>query len=216
MRHAPDLRVPRARMEALTDGVYAFAVTLLVLELHLPELPPHAVSPDLARALVAQLPKLSVWLLSFWVIATFWTWNAGLMRVAADDTVRSMKIELCQLALISLMPFSTSVMARYGDLTVASALYSGHLLALSLLSLARLATAFPSDVAAGRPGDYAGLRRPLLIRAWFSTGCMAAALLLAFIVPSWNMLALLPLVFRSLVSRMGRAERLGSGGRQRG
>lgn len=194
--------IPRARMEALTDGVYAVAITLLVLDLRLPELPAHAASQDVAQALLALVPKISVWLLSFWVVALFWMSSARLTRLAVEGAMPSPRIELSQLALVGLMPFSTSMMAQYGDLAVAAAAYSAHLLALSLLSLARIAAAFPARATVPQPAEYAALRRTLLRRAGLPVACLVLAVPLAFVVPGWNMLAMVPLALRPPASRL--------------
>ncbi|WHZ12745.1 MAG: hypothetical protein OJF60_003186 [Burkholderiaceae bacterium] len=202
MHHTREHGIPRARMEALTDGVYAVAITLLVLDLRLPELPAHAASQDVAQALLALVPKISVWLLSFWVVALFWMSGARLTRLAAEGAMPSPRIELSQLALVGLMPFSTSMMAQYGDLAVAAAVYSAHLLALSLLSLARIVAAFPSAAAVPQPAEYAALRRTLLRRAGLPVACLVLAVPLAFVVPGWNMLAMVPLALVPPASRL--------------
>ena len=63
--------ISKARLEALSDGIYAVVLTLLVLELKLPPLP-EASGSALNAALLALLPKGLVWMLSFWVAALFW------------------------------------------------------------------------------------------------------------------------------------------------
>ena len=66
------------RIEALTDGVFAIAMTLLVIELKLPD--PHAIrsAAELAQALANLSPKAIAWTISFCVLAFFW---AGHHRV---------------------------------------------------------------------------------------------------------------------------------------
>ena len=71
--------ISKSRLEALTDGVYAVALTLLALDLKLGALPEPAVA-SLGAALAALLPKALVWALSFWVGALFWLAQNRVLR----------------------------------------------------------------------------------------------------------------------------------------
>ena len=59
------------RVEALTDGIYAVAMTLLVIELKLPDHSQIHGADDLAQALANLLPKVLAWVISFGVLAFF-------------------------------------------------------------------------------------------------------------------------------------------------
>lgn len=188
--------IPRHRLDALADGVYAIAVTLLVLELKLPPLPEGADDAALLQALLALLPKVMLWLLSFVVAALFWLGSARLGRVAGDPARATTWLELAQLALVSLLPFSTALMGEHGDRVAASAVYSGHLLALALVAAAKVHRLLGPEVAAQRMA--------LLWRAYAVAACAAVALALAFVVPARNTYALLPLVLMPLFGRWQR------------
>src|SRR3954452_13840619 len=60
------------RITAFSDGVYAIAITLLVLDLRLPELPHTATAEELTAALIGLSPKLYAYALSFVVIGFLW------------------------------------------------------------------------------------------------------------------------------------------------
>ena len=60
------------RLEGLSDGVFAFAMTLLVLDLRPPESISVHSEADLWRALVAFGPRIVTWLLSFFTLGIFW------------------------------------------------------------------------------------------------------------------------------------------------
>src|ERR1041384_3485230 len=60
------------RVIALSDGVYAIALTLLVLDIRLPELPQPVSAQEFEAALLALQPQLFSYALSFVVIAIFW------------------------------------------------------------------------------------------------------------------------------------------------
>jgi len=60
------------RIEAFSDGVFAIIVTLLVLELKVPELKDHRSVSELANQLRELLPKFLSWLISFIIVCKFW------------------------------------------------------------------------------------------------------------------------------------------------
>ena len=60
------------RSEALADGIYAVAMTLLVIELKLPETPSLHTQAEVSQAIVDLWPKVYAWLMSFFVLAIFW------------------------------------------------------------------------------------------------------------------------------------------------
>ena len=189
------------RLEALTDGIYAIALTLLVLELKIPQLPSGSSEAMLGQALVELLPKGLTWLLSFWVMAMFWLAHLRLYRLSTGVDSSMIWAELMQLALISLLPFSTALIGEYGNYRFATAIYSAHLLGLSLLSLYR--TTHVLGHAALHAADIPpGVARALRIRGRVLVGCSLAAFLLAFVAPGFNMLAMLPTGLLSRIARV--------------
>lgn len=193
--------VPRHRIDALSDGVYAIAITLLVLELKLPALSEGASDQALRAALVALMPKVLMWLLSFWVMVIFWLAQQRQNHFAQGLDRPGLIIELAQLAFISLLPFSTALIGEHGDLPSAAALYAANLLALALLGFARaLHLARTPALQAGHLTP--ALKKSLLVRSAAVVVLCAVAFALAFVVPGWNMLAMLPLaLLRSLGPR---------------
>lgn len=179
------------RLDALADGVYAIAATLLVLELKVPALPEGAGDAALRHALTEMLPKVLVWLLSFWVMAAFWVGQQRLRRYSTALDRWAVQIELAQLALVSLLPFTTALIGEFGDLVTAAAAYSANLVGLSLLSLARVSHLVRQPQLQSAEMN-AGVRRTLRLRSWALVLLCGVAFGLAFVSPGWNMLALLP------------------------
>ena len=100
------------RLHALTDGVYAIAMTILVLELHVPDA---RSSSELVAGLAAQAPSLFGFALSFAVLGTYWVGNAvNLSHLARVDRA-ALFLNVLQLFFISLLPFTTAVVGRYPD-----------------------------------------------------------------------------------------------------
>jgi uncharacterized membrane protein len=123
------------RLLALSDGVFAIAMTLLALDIRLPV----GLDPDgFEEALADVMPSVWAYVLSFVVIAAFWRGHHQLFRYVekVDGTV--VKLGLLGLGLIALMPFPTTLLAEYGDLSSSVAVYSG---AVAVMGVSQLALA---------------------------------------------------------------------------
>ena len=101
-------RLPTTRLAAFSDGVFAIAITLLVLELHVPG--QHEV---LAVALEHEWPRYLGYFVSFTFIGGVWIAHSNLTRFikAADPTL--MRLNLMLLLLVSFLPFTTAIAATH-------------------------------------------------------------------------------------------------------
>jgi uncharacterized membrane protein len=112
------------RLLALSDGVFAFAVTLLVLDLVVPALSPGASSADLWQALSNDYVGFFSYVLSF-LIAGLW-WNAHNRNFrhirSSDSTLRW--LNLLFLLWIALLSFFTKILDQYNTLQIAVILYA--------------------------------------------------------------------------------------------
>jgi uncharacterized membrane protein len=101
------------RLAALSDGIFAVAMTLLVLDLKVPATEAVHSEHDLGRALLALSPRLLVYLMSFLTLGIFWVGQqTQLNHLARSDRSLSW-IHLAFLFAVSLTPFSTSFLAEY-------------------------------------------------------------------------------------------------------
>ncbi len=101
-----------ARLAALSDGVFAIAVTLLVLELHPPPLAATATEAAFLAALAGIAPKLIVWLMSFMTLGIFWVGQATQIEALAASDRDLTWLHLAFLAAVSLLPFTTAVLGE--------------------------------------------------------------------------------------------------------
>jgi uncharacterized membrane protein len=126
------------RVEALTDGIFAVAMTLLVIELKVPD--PHTIhsQDELAQALADLAPKALSWLISFFVLATFWIAHHRLFHYVRYVDRRLLWRNLYQLAFVSLMPFSAALLGEFPATTIAEVAYNGNMAILGLLGLWKL------------------------------------------------------------------------------
>jgi uncharacterized membrane protein len=115
-----------SRIEAFSDGVFAIAITLLVLEIHVPEDPENG----LGRALLEQWPIYASYVVSFFIIGIIWINHHAIFDhlVRADRNL--LFLNLLLLLWIGLLPWPTNVLGTYmreggADERVAAVLYTG-------------------------------------------------------------------------------------------
>ena len=111
------------RLEAFSDGVFAVAVTLLALDIHAPAAELIHGEADLQAALLTLLPRVFVWLLSFMTLGIFWMGQQTLLHAVARGNRDFTWLQLGFLVCVTLMPFSTQLMAEFITLRTALLLY---------------------------------------------------------------------------------------------
>ena len=121
-----------ARTEAFSDGVFAIAMTLLVLQLKVPrDMPP----AQLGSALFAQWPAYGSLLLSFTTIGIMWLNHHRLFMLIRRATHGVQVLNGLLLFTITIVPFPTALLAEYlghpGE-TLAAAVYSGWYLVVAV------------------------------------------------------------------------------------
>jgi uncharacterized membrane protein len=122
-----DLGLPgKGRIEALTDGIFAVAMTLLVLDLRLPSAP-GLDDAGLRSALVALLPKLESYVISFLVLCVFWLGHHRLMHLVRGVDHLFLWRNLLFILFITFVPFTTSLMGEHRDLDDAPLVYGVNL-----------------------------------------------------------------------------------------
>jgi uncharacterized membrane protein len=125
------------RIEALTDGIYAVAMTLLVIDLKLPDAHLLHNHDDFVAALVALLPKALAWFISFFVLAIFWLGqHRGFHRLKVVDST-FVWLNIVQLCFVSLLPFSASLIGEYGGTFEAHCFYNGNMVLMASMSIAQ-------------------------------------------------------------------------------
>jgi uncharacterized membrane protein len=132
--HHPAAAAPgltTARLEAFSDGVFAVAATLLVVELHVPD-----VGSGLGPALLAQWPSYVTYATSFGTIGIIWVNHHALFAHVHQVDRPLLFYNLLLLMTVSVIPFPTALLGRYvtagDDAHLASAVYGGVMLVMSL------------------------------------------------------------------------------------
>lgn len=121
------------RLAALSDGVFAVAMTLLVLDLRTPGAEAIHSEQDLLLALSGLLPRLATYFMSFLTLGIFWLGQqAQLDRLARGDRDLAW-IHLAFLCAVTLVPFSTALLAEHIVSRVALVVYWGNIVVLGAL-----------------------------------------------------------------------------------
>lgn len=129
-----DEKKETGRIEAFSDGVFAIAITLLILELQIP----HA--PDLLSQLLRQWQMFLAYLTSFASIGIMWINHHRLFNIIQRSSHMLLMLNLLLLLFITFLPYPTSLLAIYDsqshphlfDFTVAALFYSGTLVLIAI------------------------------------------------------------------------------------
>jgi TMEM175 potassium channel family protein len=141
-KHAGSAMFSKARLDTLSDGIFGVAMTLLILDVRLPEDFHPGDGAELLHGLYALWPKILPYVLSFGVLGLRWLSNVE-MRTRADYVNREyVNWWLLYLFLITCVPFTTIVVGRFAHFAPAIWLYAGHTLLVALVGM-RLAAITP-------------------------------------------------------------------------
>jgi len=126
--HIPGHGSPH-RLEALNDGVFAIVITLIVLELRVPDVP----AGELRDALAKLAPALLPYALTFVTLGMLWFGNRTQSEQIRAADHPYVWLNLLFLGVIALIPFSAALLSRYPTDRTAVMIYGIHLCAASLV-----------------------------------------------------------------------------------
>jgi uncharacterized membrane protein len=116
------------RLEAFSDGVFAIAITLLVLELKVPDVASTGSSAALAKALLQQWPSYVGLVTSFFTILIMWVHHHAILRNVRRTDAWLHFANGCLLLGVTFVPYPSSILARYWQTPaakMAAAFYAG-------------------------------------------------------------------------------------------
>jgi uncharacterized membrane protein len=187
------------RLLALSDGVFAIAMTLLALDLRLADLGTDPSDAQLRHALGDGWRGYLAFVISFYVAASYWGVHRRAMRAVKTIDARLISHTLPLLLLVAALPFPASVLATHGDLPTGLAFYSAFNVVANLV-LVRLLT----DVQTG-PLDAADIEQRE--RLWANILVLLLCIPGAFALQGNGPWLLLLLTISGRVPRIRRARR---------
>lgn len=203
------IQISKGRFEAFSDGVFAIAITLLVLGFQSPKL---TVVNDatMARALVALWPQYLVYAASFVTIGIMWFNHYALFHHARSVSYGALVANLGLLLFVAFLPFPTMLLGQFGLLFTLVALYA---LIMLLISACYGALYYVVMIKPGERGSFVGFVRSR--SAWNTLGpaVYAASMVVAFWSPLAGVLLIAAIaVFYMLPVSIGTALAAGAAG----
>lgn len=146
--HAPQAHGPGHALERMiffSDAVFAIAITLLVIEIHVPHVEAPFTDAAFIEALARLFPNFVGFFVSFFVIGAFWAGHHRAFDCARHWSPKLIAPNLLLLSAIAAMPFFTALSSEYHGHRVPVALYCGWMVVIALLNILvqRIATAPP-------------------------------------------------------------------------
>lgn len=193
------------RLNALSDGVFAVAITLLAVGIAVPTIHGAVTNSKLVHGLAELWPHFFSYTLSFVIIAMFWISHHSLFSVIRRVDKSLIWINIFYLLLIVFMPYPTNLLSLYGQTAVATALYAAVLAMAGLLQgtmgfyAVRDRRLVDDDFDLREAGAY-------LRNAFMMSGIFIISIGIAFASPtvaqlSWLLLFLIPLVERLIFKK---------------
>lgn len=149
---APTWALSRVRLEALSDGIFAIALTILVLELKVPEIADRHSVAELARGLGRNAATFASWVLSFILLGVMWYRHNQGYRHLRHVTRGMTLFHLVQLAMAAFFPFCAALMGRYPTNGLSVVFYTGCIMIYQWATVAEQGVAARSGAVAPESG----------------------------------------------------------------
>lgn len=126
-----------SRLVSFSDGVFGFAATLLIatIPFSFPNLLSSASNEQIMPQLLSLVPNFFAYVLSFFMVGNYWVAHHRAFRHITKYDSALLWINLALLLFIAFLPLPTSLLARYGQNSIITALYAATLMLTSLISM---------------------------------------------------------------------------------
>ncbi len=111
-----------SRIHGISDGVFAIAMTLLVLDIEVPQLA--ATGAAFKDALMEELPSLIAWLISFALLCRLWITQHALLEGGTRRSRAFVGMNFAFLGIVSFIPFPTALMSEHPDQALSVIIFS--------------------------------------------------------------------------------------------
>jgi len=190
------LLIPTRRVETLTDGLFAIAMTILVVTIQIPVGPIH--TADLFVQTTSEIiPKFAVYFLSFLLLAVFWV-DHHMFYLVKKSNFTLIWLNIFWLMFIALLPLSTSIIAQFPEYQLAQLIFDFNLLFIGLFFYIIWSYSLDRGLISEKVNPYYPyIKRSLL----FMPIVISVTILFTFINPKWSMVILFMIPVFSLVGR---------------
>lgn len=146
--------MPTARLETLADGIFAIAMTLLVLSIEAPSPGTITSSLDFQNYVNELIPQMSVYALSFILLGSFWL-NHHIFFLIKKTNTRLVWVNILWLMMVVLVPFSTSLIGSYSQYPLSEIIFGINMFLIGVLYLLNLLYAYYGDFMEEKVRPYA-------------------------------------------------------------
>jgi len=124
---------PKIRAEVLADGIFAVAMTILVLDIRLPPVTGDMSAAHYLNSVLALWPKLIVFVASFIALTRLWQLHRNIFHFLDRSDQQLLFWNLLGLMFLCLLPFTTSLAGEHPRFSLSAAMYAGNVLMLNLV-----------------------------------------------------------------------------------
>lgn len=129
------------RIEALSDGIFAIVMTLLILEFRVPELPHNAPNVQVLPALLNLWPKFATYVVTFVSLGVFWIGHHNMYHAIRRADRVLLWLNILFFMFVSLLPFSMSVLNAFPQTQVAPLFFGANITIIGWLLFSQWAYA---------------------------------------------------------------------------
>jgi uncharacterized membrane protein len=133
--HSREKRLERglttSRIEALSDGVFAIVLTLMVFQIRVPDIPVDVAQTQLWPRLMHQAPEFYSYAVSFILVGIYWVAHHNMYHLVKRSTRPLLWMNLVFLMFVGFIPYSVALVGRYSDVRRIMILYGVHLMIIS-------------------------------------------------------------------------------------
>ncbi len=199
------LTLGKARIEALSDGIFAIAMTLLVLKLDVPEVMHHSSNEAMLQQLLAMAPAFLSYVVTFLIAGGFWFLHQLTFHFIRQVDSFLVWVNLIFLMLVALLPFSAGLMTHLFIHPVSQLFYFGNQLAIAgMLNLHWHYAKRKALLGAAKPPE----TFLLTFRTAQTAAMFAACLIAACFVPGYSWVPLPAFLLAGLIVERTRRRRV--------
>ena len=133
---SPEAGQDRDRILNLSDGVFAIAITILVLDIRVPDIPSNVVARELPGRILELGPKVLSYVISFLVLAVYWQAYHRAFRPIRGYDRTLVWLNFLFLMAVAFLPFPTSLLGEYSEEQISVVIYAVNVAVASLLLVA--------------------------------------------------------------------------------
>lgn len=200
------------RIEAISDGIFAIAMTLLVLDIRVPVLEGVRSEKEVWEGLISVAPRLLAYLVSFMTLGIFWTGHSTQFSFIEKSDRHLNWINIFFLMFVSLLPFTTAFLSEYITFKVSIGLYWLNIFSLGIIIYLNWDYAYRHGYLAGTEDEIAVANKAIRKRVVVAQLLYAGGALLCFINTYLSIVVIILIQLNyalAIFSRFGKKEKKG-------